>query len=126
MLRPTLALLSLLLVSSAAAAQSAPTESMATPSASATAAAARPVAPTPAGPRLLEARVGVSAEAAAEQPVPAPAPAPGPLSQKSSTGLMVFGGAAFVTGILVGGDVGTIISIGGAGVFLYGLWTYLK
>ncbi len=39
---------------------------------------------------------------------------------------MLFGGAAVVTGIVVGGSAGGVISVGGAVVGLYGLWRWLN
>ena len=39
---------------------------------------------------------------------------------------MIVGGAAFVAGALIGGDVGTVLSVGGAVLGLYGLYNYLK
>lgn len=40
--------------------------------------------------------------------------------------LMIVGGAAFVAGLIIGGDAGTIVMLGGAGVGLYGLYLYLQ
>jgi len=42
------------------------------------------------------------------------------------TKLMIVGGAAILTGIVVGGDAGHAISIVGAVVGLYGLYKYLQ
>ncbi len=39
---------------------------------------------------------------------------------------MVFGGAALITGILVGGNAGGFIAVGGAVTGLYGLWLWLN
>jgi hypothetical protein len=36
------------------------------------------------------------------------------------------GGAAVITGILIGGDAGTVIAIGGAGLGLYGLYIWQR
>ena len=38
---------------------------------------------------------------------------------------MIFGGAALVTGLIIGGNAGTVIAVGGALVGLYGLYVYL-
>jgi hypothetical protein len=46
-------------------------------------------------------------------------------SRNSGVGLMIFGGAALITGLVVGGDAGTVIAVGGALVGLYGLYVYL-
>ena len=40
--------------------------------------------------------------------------------------LMIVGGAAFLAGAIIGGDPGTIVMIGGAGIGLYGLYLYLQ
>jgi len=39
---------------------------------------------------------------------------------------MIFGGAALITGAVLGGDGGGIISLGGALIGLYGLWVFLS
>jgi hypothetical protein len=46
-------------------------------------------------------------------------------SRNSGVGLMIFGGAALVTGLIIGDDAGTVIAVGGALVGLYGLYVYL-
>lgn len=43
-----------------------------------------------------------------------------------SVALMIVGGAALITGLVIGDDVGTLIAVGGAGIGLYGLYNYLK
>jgi hypothetical protein len=40
--------------------------------------------------------------------------------------LMIIGGAAIVAGILVGGDGGTILILGGVGVGAYGVYLYTQ
>lgn len=45
---------------------------------------------------------------------------------QQSEKLMIFGGAAFIAGLLIGGDAGTVVAVGGAGVGLYGLYMYLQ
>jgi hypothetical protein len=40
--------------------------------------------------------------------------------------LMIVGGAALITGAIIGGDVGTIFMVGGAVMGLYGLYQYLQ
>ena len=40
--------------------------------------------------------------------------------------LMIVGGAALLTGALIGDDAGTIIMIGGAGIGLWGLYLFLQ
>ncbi len=46
-------------------------------------------------------------------------------SHGSGVGLMIFGGAALITGVIIGDKAGTIIAVGGAIVGLYGLYVYL-
>ncbi len=46
-------------------------------------------------------------------------------SRGSGVGLMIFGGAALVTGLIIGDNAGTVIAVGGAIVGLYGLYVYL-
>ncbi|MBA2684791.1 MAG: hypothetical protein H0U66_09895 [Gemmatimonadaceae bacterium] len=46
-------------------------------------------------------------------------------SRGSGVGLMIFGGAALITGLIVGNNAGTVIAVGGALVGLYGLYVYL-
>ena len=43
----------------------------------------------------------------------------------SGVGLMILGGAALITGAIIGDTPGTIIMVGGAIVGLYGLYVYL-
>jgi hypothetical protein len=40
--------------------------------------------------------------------------------------LMIVGAATFVTGAIIGDDVGTLFMVGGAGIGLWGLYNYLK
>lgn len=40
--------------------------------------------------------------------------------------LMFVGGAMFLAGAIIGGDAGTIIMVGGAGIGLWGLYQYLQ
>jgi hypothetical protein len=92
---------------------------LATPVASAPASVSEP---SPASGPSLEAAAVAVRRPAAELPA-APAPARG---FDTGTKLMIFGGAAIITGIVIGGDAGHAISIGGAVVGLVGLWQYLQ
>ncbi|MCU0623057.1 MAG: hypothetical protein MUF53_04235 [Gemmatimonadaceae bacterium] len=79
-----------------------------------------PTSVTAAGQQAL---VQVRAEAAAGRG------APGMQRGKSfgeGEALMIVGGAAFVAGLLLDGDVGTFVSLVGLGVGLYGLYLYLR
>ena len=40
--------------------------------------------------------------------------------------MMIVGGAALITGPIIGGDPGTVIMVGGAIIGLYGLYQYLQ
>jgi hypothetical protein len=40
--------------------------------------------------------------------------------------LMIIGGAAFLTGLIIGGGAGTALAVGGVLVAAYGLYVYLK
>ena len=40
--------------------------------------------------------------------------------------LMIVGGAAFVTGLIIGGGAGTALAVGGVLVAAYGLYIFLK
>jgi hypothetical protein len=84
-------------------------------------AVASPVAEPTAGPTLSTASVAVRH---AELPVSA-APA-----RRAGYGqpvaLMVVGGAALLTGLIIGDDAGAAIAVGGAVVGLIGLYQYLQ
>lgn len=76
-----------------------------------------------AGPRLEQTAAGirpVSSDADAAQLQARTNPQGKPIA------LMVVGGAAVVLGTLIGNDIGTLISIGGAVALLYGLYLYLR
>ncbi|HET9982573.1 MAG TPA: hypothetical protein VFQ38_03265 [Longimicrobiales bacterium] len=114
----------------------APAPPLGTPDAPALAAAAAPApdavpakAPAPGreadrlGPTAPDARL--LAPAAAEAPRPEPT-----LSRAASHGegipLMAAGGALFVAGAIIGGDAGTLLMVGGAGIGAYGIYIYLR
>jgi hypothetical protein len=85
------------------------------------AAVAAPVAEPTTGPTLAAATVAVRH---AEAPVPAtPARRAG---YGQPVALMVVGGAAILTGLIIGDDAGTAIAVGGAVVGLIGLYQYLQ
>lgn len=80
--------------------------------------------PSGAGPRMDAVRVGVepaevNAEAASSAAMAQP-------RMGQSMALMIVGGAALVTGLVIGGDAGTILALGGAVVGLIGLYHYLR
>lgn len=81
-------------------------------------------APTPsAGPTMDAARVGVTQQTSTELKTAAQARRRG---MGQPVALMVVGGAALLTGLIIGGDAGTVIAVGGALVGLYGLYEYLQ
>jgi hypothetical protein len=81
----------------------------------------------PAGPTLDRATVG--ARSVAQQAASlddAEAAMQRRLGLGQARALMIVGFAAVIVGLLVEGDVGTLIAIAGAAVGLYGLYHYLK
>ena len=78
----------------------------------------------PAGPSADAARVAVTAPTSHELKVSAAAQRRAGLGQPVA--LMVVGGAALLTGLIIGDDAGTVIAVGGALVGLYGLYEYLQ
>jgi len=86
-------------------------------------AAARPVpADSPAGPRLTSTVAGVRLQVTDAPALPAPVA--GPRAGRGQA-LTIVGGAAFLGGLIIGGDAGTVIAVGGLGVGIYGLWLWL-
>lgn len=75
-------------------------------------------------PNVMTVSVGVRPVVLARTPAPVPAPAP--MSGLTPTNKMIFGGVGFLAGVFVGGDVGTVLKVGGVGVGLYGLYQYLQ
>lgn len=96
--------------------------SLATASGS-TVAAAPAIEPAPAGPMLTTASVAVRRPAAEAKAGPAAAAAGG---HERGTVLMIVGGAAILTGLVIGNGAGYAISVGGAVIGLYGLYQYLQ
>lgn len=91
---------------------------------SAARASAAPRAPVSGAPVAAQASVGVHRL----QPAPAPLGKPAPFrgDTRQNRALMIVGGAAMLTGMVVDGDAGTLISVGGGVVFLWGLYQYLQ
>jgi len=88
-------------------------------------AAARPTV-APSGPVLAQQAVGVQRLADAPVPAPLPHPAPFRADTRQNRALMIVGGAGMLTGAVIGGNAGGLISVGGAVVFLWGLYQYLN
>jgi len=94
--------------------------------------AAQAPAPSPAAaaapttsfaPTLAATHLGFSAEDHAPLTVNASAARMGPGEGKAAA---IVGGALMITGLLVGGDTGTLIAIGGAGLGLFGLYVWQR
>ena len=78
--------------------------------------------PTVAGPTRDAATVAVRHTSVAD----AAAPQPAGRGHDRGTALMIVGGAAILTGIVIGNGAGYAISVVGAVVGLYGLYQYLQ
>lgn len=79
----------------------------------------------PAGPLQESVAVGVRAVSRAEEPA-APAMAQRRGGLQNSQILMIIGGAALLTGLIIGDDAGTVLAVGGTIVGLVGLYQYLQ
>ena len=85
----------------------------------------------PASPALVSgAPVAAQASVGVQrlQPAPAPVGQPAPFrgDTRQNRALMIVGGAGMLTGMVIGGDSGTLITVGGGVVFLWGLFQYLQ
>jgi hypothetical protein len=74
-------------------------------------------------PTLAATHLGFSAEDHAPLTVNASAARMGPREGKAAA---IVGAAVVVLGLVVGGDTGTLISIGGAGLGLFGLYIWQR
>ena len=74
------------------------------------------------GPALSNLPMAVQVEPST---TPAPLP-PSTAYQRQNQALMILGGAAFLTGAIIGGKAGTVFMVSGAVVGLYGLFKYLQ
>jgi len=84
-------------------------------------------APAAVAPHIAASRAGVAPVAAKRvNAAEAAAAADQHMGAGENVALMVVGGAAFVTGLIVGGGGGTAIAIGGAAIGLWGLYNYVK
>jgi hypothetical protein len=75
------------------------------------------------GPTMAAASVAVRQPESADRKLAA---APRRAGYGQPVALMVVGGAALLTGLIIGDDAGTVIAVGGALVGLYGLYEYLQ
>jgi hypothetical protein len=102
-----------------------------TPAAPVTGIVAAPVVDAPALPTADAARAAAvrpvrQASAQEQAALAGEAAAPRRQNVGQPMALMIVGGAALVTGLIIGGDVGTLFAVGGAAVGLYGLYQYLR
>jgi len=81
---------------------------------------------TAAGPRVELTRTAMHAPAASAQHDAALAAAARRQGMGQPMALMIVGGAALLAGIIIGGDAGTLIAIGGLVAGLIGLYQYLQ
>ena len=88
----------------------------------ATTAVASPAAPALGGPVIQQA--GITRAAVA--PEPAELNLQGGMSRDKNVRWMIVGGAILVVGSIIGGDVGTVLMIGGAVIGFTGLYRYLQ
>ena len=102
-------------------AQGAALSTPADPAVSVSPASAEP-APAVAGPTRDAATLAVRRTAVAN----AASPQPATRGHDRATALMIVGGAAVLTGLVVGNGAGYAISVVGAVVGLYGLYQYLQ
>jgi hypothetical protein len=81
-----------------------------------------------AGPTLAAAQSGIPAHVATEEISAQEAADRAARGAGLGTGgaLMIVGGAAFVTGLIIGGGAGTALAVGGVIVAAYGLYLFLK
>jgi hypothetical protein len=95
-------------------------------------AAAQALAPSP--PAAAAPAISLAPTLAATH-IGFPAEAPPPLTVNASAARMgpregrvfaLVGGAALISGLLIGGDAGTVIALGGAGLGLYGLYVWQR
>lgn len=99
------------------------------PAASATPAAASVNLPSPAlgaasyAPTLAATRFGVSD--VDQEPLTVNESA-ARMGRREGRAFALVGGAAVIAGILIGGDAGTVVAIGGAGLGLYGLYIWQR
>jgi len=71
-------------------------------------------------------RLSVGVRKSLNAPTPAPIPKAPRSDTKQNRAMMIVGGAAILTGALISNDAGTMISVGGAVVFLWGLYQFLQ
>ena len=78
---------------------------------------------TSLAPTLAATHLGFSAEDHAPLTVNASAARMGPSEGRAAA---IVGGVVVITGLVVGGDAGTLIAIGGAGLGLFGIYIWQR
>jgi hypothetical protein len=78
----------------------------------------------PRGPILADAAIAPRLHLSGADEADATAAARRPFG--TSQTLMIVGGATLLAGAIIGGDAGTIMMVGGAGIGLYGLYLFLR
>lgn len=126
-MRSTLMFSALMLAAGSLSAQQTAFDAAVTPSAVvapvATTAPTTPAATELAGPRATSSRLGELVKANAAEPA---APKKGEVGAGSNVALMAVGAAAVLIGLLIGGDSGSFVAIGGGVLGLYGLFRYMR
>jgi hypothetical protein len=84
------------------------------------------VAVPSAGPTTAASTVGIRAPVAQRSNAGAAAAADPSLGAGQNVALMVVGGAALIIGAAIGDTAGVLLAIGGAIVFLYGLYNFVQ
>jgi hypothetical protein len=81
-----------------------------------------------AGPTVAAAESGIRAHVVTEEVSAQEAADRAAKGASLGTGgaLMIVGGAAFITGLIIGGGAGTALAVGGVLVAAYGLYIFLK
>ncbi len=81
-------------------------------------------------PAVRSSLTGPVAESQAVALKTRPAPAPAPRTPRGNTSenraLMIVGGVGLLVGAVIGGDAGTLVMLGSAGVGLWGLYRFLN
>jgi len=118
----------LMILPVAVVAQTATTSAAATSSATMTsdAVSTADVAAPSAGPTTAASTVGIRAPAAQRSSAAAAAAADPHLGAGQNVALMVVGGAAMIIGAAIGDTAGVLLAVGGAVVFLYGLYNFVQ
>lgn len=87
---------------------------------------AETAAPSSLRDQLMPASAGLMTTAPATAEATAEKAVNQPVMQRRGSGMpyMVAGGALLVAGLLIGGDAGTLVAVGGAVIGAYGLYLY--